>query len=173
MAKTYSGKITVREWVKKHHKRFQDSRKLIDACVKELKVVEGSVKNVLGDEAPHLLNRLAPVSKSQPKSRAKTPGNNAAGAMTRDNFKNRFDEAQAARIAIRKGLEALTDDDIVPEATFKRDYCQLQGAGWSAVVTEAEFLLHQFRCGGKTWWATAITVNWAMNNVRKTREVTA
>ncbi len=90
--------------------------------------------------------------------------------LSRKEFMSQFDVATRVRESIRKAIKALGSDEIVKDSGFRTDHCgESNVAAWRQVVDEVEFLQYQFSFEGKTWWATAATVKWAVQNVTRAR----
>jgi hypothetical protein len=107
---------------------------------------------------------IKPVRK--PTGKKKGTGNKA---MTRQEFMSIYDTNTKIREGIRRGLKALTGDDVVRDVDFRTDWCGVSNAtGWRSVAEEEEFAEYQFVCDGVRW-ALPETVEWAVESIPKAR----
>lgn len=104
--------------------------------------------------------KLRPPSKSKKKM-----------AFSREQFVSEFDADTKTRQAIRAGLAQL-EDEIVPDAAFRQDYCENAAtAGWRAVCGEHEFHGHRLAVSSSIFWGSKESVKWALQNVHNAKAI--
>ena len=145
---------TVIEWVELHSKEYSDHAAMIRACAKDMNVKPESVRTKI----------------SSKKKREGNPSGKKKEGISREQFRAQFDKDTGIREAVRKGLEALGNTEIVSDNQFRTERCgNCSTAGWRQVAEEEEFLAHQFRCGSRIWWATKPSVKWTLEHVSKAK----
>jgi hypothetical protein len=164
IGRRYGSKVTIRTWLSENQDEYDDREKLVKACTRKLRVSREAV-----------LKTLRETTATNGRTAAPKPGPNARrgkSGVSRDNFQAMFDADTAVRQAIRSGVATLGNDELLNDSQFRRERCngatQLR---WRQIADEPEFASHQFRCGGKVWWATRATVKWALKHVNKAKEL--
>ncbi len=159
---------TIAEWLEEHNDRdkYRSVEALVDACV----VAKRTTRNTVTGVISRLRKRGVRIVRSERSSGAVVGDSKGeAGGLTKDQFRSRYDMEEAIRQAIRTALDSLKDERIVSDAEFRVDRCGAIGTqGWRQVSMSGEFLLYQFRCKGKTFWAAKSVVKWVLQNVSGT-----
>ena len=145
---------TVIEWVEENSKDYADHEEMIQACAMKLNVQVRSVRTKIS-----LWKKLHSPSEKRGKD-----------GISREHFRAQFDKDTGMRLAIWKGISTIGSTEIVSDNQFRAERCGNCGtAGWRQVAEEEEFLLYQFRCGSRIWWATKATVKWTLDHVSKAK----
>ena len=94
------------------------------------------------------------------------------GAMTRSEFKSKFDHDTRTREAIKRGINTIMGpDEIVDDASF-RSRCGAGTPGWRLVASEQQFRKYQWQTNGKVFWGHPTTKAWALREVQGSVELT-
>ena len=126
------------------------------------------VAEVVGCSASTVSYNLKRLGKPTRSSTPKGKG------LSRESFREKFDQDTRLREAIRRGVATLTnDEEILRESDFRSDRCEsVPTAGFRQVAAEDEFRKYRFTTGSDEFhWTTPATKQWALKNVSKARDV--
>jgi len=155
---------TVAEWLEENRENYDDRKKYILGCIRELGVTEKCVRNK--------------VARYWPSDYRRPPAKNKRTGMTRGQFAAQYDCNTKIRDAIQRGIQQLMrsenpeDDMILKDTEFRAELCgNVAAMGWRQIAGEQEFLKYQFRSRQDIFWTTPRTKKWALENVSNAREL--